>query len=145
MMRAIVTLDFTYTGCDRPALKLLNRHVRKSVSFMWYDLGLELLEQEDEDDLDEIKKNHDNSSECCREMFQLWLRKYSNATWLHLIKALREVDLNTLANKIEGMLMPMEETILHTNTGTHYVCMYVCMDGCMYVCMYVRMYICMYM
>ena len=109
---------YIYTGCDRPALKLLNKHVRKGVSFRWHDLGLELLEQEDEDELDEIRKNNpNNESECCKKMFQLWLRKYNNATWLQLIQALQEVDLNVLANKIEGMLMPMEETILHTNAG----------------------------
>ena len=98
----------------------MNTHVRKGVSFKWHDLGLELLEQEDEDALDEIEANYrNNTSECCKKMFQLWLRKYSdNATWLQLIRALRNVDLNTLANKVEGMLIPMEKTMPHTNAGT---------------------------
>ena len=114
----------SYIGCDRPALKLLNKHVRRDISGVsckWHDLGLELLEQEDENELEEIRNNNpNNESECCKKMFQLWLRKYSGtATWLRLIKALREVDLCTLADKIEGMLMPMEETTLHTNAGTH--------------------------
>ena len=95
--------------------------MRSDVSVQWLDLGLELLEPEDEGKLLTIKSNNPNTSECCREMFQLWLEKYSNnATWLRLMQALREIDLNTLADKIEGMLLPaMEETIPHTNAGTY--------------------------
>ena len=92
-------------GCDRPALKLLNKHVRKYVSSKWHDLGLELLEQEDEETLNQIETNNPSDvGKCCKEMFQLWLRKCSTATWHQLIQALREVDLNSLATKIEGML-----------------------------------------
>ena len=99
------------TGCDRPALKLLNKHVRKHVSSKWYDLGLELLEQEDEETLNEIEINHSNdASKCCLQMFQLWLKKCTTATWNQLIKALREVDLNNLATTIEGMLMDTVNT-----------------------------------
>ena len=94
--------------------------MRKSVSFRWHDLGLELLEQEDEDELNELRANNpNNESECCKKMFELWLRKRNNATWFQLIQALREIDLNTLAHKVERMLMPMEETMPHNNTGTY--------------------------
>ena len=48
--------------------------------------------------------NPSDVGKCCKEMFQLWLRKYSTATWDQLIQALREVDETTLATKIEGML-----------------------------------------
>ena len=65
--------------------------MRKGVSFRWYDLGLELLEQEDQN-LDKIEINNQNNvSECCRHMFRLWLRKYSNPTWLDLIQALQKL------------------------------------------------------
>jgi len=100
------------TGCDRPALKLLNKHVRKDVSSKWHDLGLELLEQEDEQKLHEIKMNNPkDASECCKEMFQLWLEKCSNASWNQLIQALREVELSSLASKIEEILIPMQDTV----------------------------------
>ena len=100
------------TGYDRPALKLLNKHVRKDVSSKWHDLGLELLEQEDEEKLNEIETNNPNDvSKCCKEMFQLWLRKCTNATWNQLIQALKMVELNNLAVKIEGMLIPTEDTV----------------------------------
>ena len=100
------------TGYDRPALKLLNKHVRKDVSSKWHDLGLELLEQEDEEKLNEIETNNPTDvSKCCKEMFQLWLRKCTNATWNQLIQALKEIELNNLAATIEGMLIPIEDAV----------------------------------
>ena len=108
-----------HTGCDRPALKLLNKYVRKDVSSKWHDLGLELLEQEDEEKLYKIKCNNpSNVDECCKEMFQLWLRKCTNATWNQLIQALKEVELNNLAATIEGMLIPPEDTV-DASAGTY--------------------------
>ena len=111
-LRVESTFIIMHTGYDRPALKLLNKHVRKVVSSKWHDLGLELLEQEDEEKLNEIKKNNPSDmSECCKEMFQLWLRKCANATWNQLIQALKEVELNNLAATIEGMLIPTQDTV----------------------------------
>jgi len=105
------------TGCDRPALKLLNRHVIKGVSSRWHDLGLELLEQEDEQKLRKIKiDNPNDASECCKEMFQFWLEKCSDASWNQLMRALRQIELTNLATTIEGMLKPMEGAI-STSTG----------------------------
>ena len=102
-------------GCDRPALKLLNRHVRKHISSKWHDLGLELLEQEDEETLNQIKSNNPNDvGECCKEMFQLWLRKCDTATWDQLIQALRVIDLNNLATEIQGML---KDTVTTASSG----------------------------
>ena len=98
-------------GCDRPALKYLNRYVRNEVSSKWHDLGLELLEPEDEGSLNDIKCNNPNDvAECCKEMFQLWLNKYPDASWNQLIESLKEpsVGLNHLASKIEQMLIPTE-------------------------------------
>ena len=110
--------SYLCVGDDRPALKLLNKHVRKEVSSKWHDLGLELLEQEDEEKLNEIKTNNPSDvSECCKEMFQLWLRKCTNATWNQLIQALKEVELNNLATAIEGMLIPTDD-IVKASAGT---------------------------
>lgn len=108
------------TGCDRPALKFLNRHVRHDCSCKWHDLGLELLEPEFEERLYTIKANNNEANECCKEMFHLWLTTDSNATWLQLMQALRVVGLKVLADKIERMLMPMEEPIPQTDAGTLY-------------------------
>ena len=90
---------------DRPALKYLNKYVKEEASIKWHDLGLELLEPEDEGKLNEIQYNsHRDASECCKQMFQFWLDKCPDATWEHLIKALRVVGLTELATKIDGML-----------------------------------------
>ena len=107
----------TTTGCDRPALKYLNRYVRREASSKWHDLGLELLEPEDEGSLNDIKRNNPSDvGECCKEMFQLWLEKDPSASWNQLILSLREpsVGLNHLASKIERMLIPTE--------GYSYIC-----------------------
>ena len=110
-----------HIGHDRPALKLLNKYVRKGVSSKWHDLGLELLEQEDEEKLNEIESSNPNDvSKCCKDMFQLWLRKCTNATWNQLIQALKEVELNNLATTIERMLMPAKE-IVGTSIGVYII------------------------
>jgi len=56
-------------------------------------------------------------------MFQLWLRKHSNASWNQLIQALREIELSSLATKIKAMLISMDDTvnpITEPRTGTLY-------------------------
>ena len=85
--------------------------MRREVSSKWHDLGLELLEPQDEASLNEIKHNsHNDVAECCKEMFQLWLEKCPDASWNQLIESLREpsVGLNHLASKLEQMLTPTE-------------------------------------
>ena len=84
----------------------------KEASHKWHDLGLELLEQEDEESLHHIRSNSKpyDVTECCKEMFQLWLRKCKIATWNRLVHALNEVGLIQLATKIEGMLSDGHDT-----------------------------------
>ena len=41
-------------------------------------------------------------------MFQLWLERCPDATWEHLIQALREVGFNQLASKFYQMLQRAE-------------------------------------
>ena len=102
----------------------MNKHVRKEVSSKWHDLGLELLEKEDEEKLNEIESNNPNDvGKCCKEMFQLWLRKCTNATWNQLIQALKEVELNNLATTIEGMLIPTENIV--TASAGKYILSYI--------------------
>ena len=118
-----LSLIHVAVGSDRPALKLLNKYVRKDAAVKWHDLGLELLEQEDEGTLNEIQINNpNNASECCKLMFQLWLSKRSDATWDLLINALREpnIELNNLATTIENLLVPVEdmrENMICPSTG----------------------------
>ena len=95
-----------FIDCQKPFLKYLNRYVRGSVGSKWHDLGIELLDLDD--DLDRIEAESNNDlDKCCTKMFQLWLRKQPSASWNQLIKALREpsVELHALATKIEQMFL----------------------------------------
>ena len=66
---------------DHPALKYLNKYVKEEACINWHDLGLELLEPEDKGKLNEIQySSHRDVSECCKQMFQLWLEKCPDAT-----------------------------------------------------------------
>ena len=101
-------------GHQLPSLKYLNRHVRQLVvaSFKWYDLGIDLLEAGDVEELDIISRNPDIKT-CCTKMFQLWLRKQRpTASWNQLINSLRQpgIELNHLATEIEQMLLQPKPT-----------------------------------
>ena len=51
---------------------------QKDASLKWHDLGLELLEQKDEEELNQIHiDNPNDGSKCCKEMFQLWVEEIS--------------------------------------------------------------------
>ena len=94
-----------HIGHDRPALKFLYKYVCNEVTSMWHELGLELLEPEDEEGLNEIKSNNPHDvRKCCKEMFHLWLSRHPFATWNQLIQALKELNLNKLAATIKRML-----------------------------------------
>ena len=74
----------------------------------WHDLGVELLDSDDVDNLDRIEAEHKSDLDrCCTKMFQLWLSKQPTASWNQLIEAFRQPDikLHTLATKIEEMLL----------------------------------------
>ena len=99
-------------GNNRPTLKLLNKLVKRSVTTKWYDLGVELLAEEDVQALNEIQRNNPRDvSTCCTKMFQLWLERQPDASWSQLIQALREpnIEMNGLANTIEQKLISINE------------------------------------
>ena len=96
-----------YIGTDRPALKYLNKYVKADIANKWHDIGLELLDVEDESVLNTIKNDFRGDADTCTaEMLQLWLVRKPKASWNDLIEAIREpnIKLNTLAAKLEAML-----------------------------------------
>ena len=99
------------TGNKRPTLKVLNKLVKKSATYKWYDLGIELLEPEDIHALDEIQKNYPRDvGMCCTKMLQLWLeRQPADASWEQLLQALKEVEMNDLASTIEQELLSVNK------------------------------------
>ena len=97
-----------HIDCDRPALKYLNRHVVSSITSIWHDVGLELMEIEDEKEVNAIKAEDIDNKESSKRMLKLWLDKTPNASWNALINTLKSpiIGLQTLACKIEEMLLP---------------------------------------
>ena len=72
-------------------------------------MGIELLEPEDIQALDEIQRNYPRDvSMCCTKMLQLWLERQPDATWEQLIQALKEVEMNELASNIQQKLSVSE-------------------------------------
>ena len=105
-----IMIYFTVTvGTQQPSVRFLNRHVRDSVGLKWHDLGIELLDSNNAvEDLDTIEAEYPTDlKKCCTKMFSMWLRKQPSASWNQLIEALRQpnIELDTLATKIEGMLL----------------------------------------
>ena len=96
--------------------------MRDLIADKWYDIGLELLEQKDEEAVNVVKKNNaGNISECCMEMLELWLKRQPTATWNQLIKAIKApgIELNNAASRIEGMLLPSTGgNVLYNNHNT---------------------------
>ena len=86
----------------------MNRHVRGPIGTKWHDLGIELLDSSDVEELDTIEAEYPTDhKKCCTKMFSLWLRKQPTASWNQLIDALRQpgIELSTLAANIEQMLL----------------------------------------
>ena len=94
----------------------------------WYDVGLELLDNEDADCLRCIKANCSaNVTKACQEMLEFWLDRQPKATWSQLITALRapNIKLNSAAFDIEKMLVSSTEGMVHA---------WVCVCVYVYVC-----------
>ena len=95
---------------NRPELRYL-RHVKEGVCAagpeVWFDLGIELLDQNDVTKLNVIKSDTTKIlSERCSEMFKLWLQRRPgpDASWRCLITALKKIDMNNLAYDVEKLL-----------------------------------------
>ena len=68
----------------------------------WYELGRELLNEDQLTQLDIIKTNNNEVNWCCAEVILFWLRSHSTATWQDLIEALKapRVELNDVAARV---------------------------------------------
>lgn len=99
----------------------MKKYVTNGACSKWFDLGSELLEDEDVNELRQIRLDFKDVKERCNEMWHLWLEKCTNATWNQLIQALKAVGLNYLAANIEKktLILPVEGTahILCNNAG----------------------------
>jgi len=92
---------------SKPTKKKILDHVVAHVIPQWYELGLTLLNENQDSHLDVIQSNHaTDNKKCCMEMFWYWLSTNTNASWQHLIEALRSpgVGLPVVATDLEKML-----------------------------------------
>ena len=97
---------YARTGCDRPTMKDLKDHVVPLVATEWYDLGIQLLHQ---NELKSIALNtRNNPNMCCEQMFYKWLMMDQIASWNKLIHAVEDIDLHYAAAVIENMLIQGE-------------------------------------
>jgi len=88
---------------SKPSMKKLLPFVTHMAS-NWYELGAALLEEEEEAELKVIQSNHNNDvKKCCSTMLRYWTDTHPEATWQHLVTALKSsgVDLTTVASDIE--------------------------------------------
>ena len=89
---------------SKPSLKKLQQtKVITAVGSKWYELGIELLDEDQLTQLDIIKTNNNEVTRRCAEMFLFWLRSHSTVTWEDLIEALKApgVELNDVAAMVE--------------------------------------------
>ena len=94
----------------------MNRHVVREIAAAcadhpatWRDLGIELLGQGGIVDLDVIKADNVNVTECCSKMLTLWRQRQTDASWSQLIEALKRLKLNRIATEIEKRLKSTEQ------------------------------------
>ena len=74
---------------------MLQRHVIPHVAIKWYELGVELFDEREEHILNTIESNHSrDANKCCFEMFRMWLRIHSNATWSQIVEVLGSPGIN---------------------------------------------------
>ena len=93
-------------GSSRPSLKDLHNHVVPNVAHKWKDLGVQLLQPDQEYILNIIERDSDDAAGRCKCVLEKWLKTATVATWDRLIEALRSpgVQLDYIANQIEQKL-----------------------------------------
>ena len=70
------------------------------------------MEPEDEKLLSKSEISFDDAQQCCLAMFQLWLKNSPNPTYSQLVEALRGINLNSLASKIEASVLVPESKVV---------------------------------
>ena len=100
----IYLLSCTFKDAKPPSLKLLlNSKVITDVSAKWYQLGIMLVEEDKEGQLENIKANYHNVTDCCFEMFRYWIQTQPKASWHQLVEALRVpgIEMNDVAESVK--------------------------------------------
>ena len=116
----------SHIGSDRPVLKDLYDHVVGSVTKKWKELGLQLLQPDQINELGIIETNYPHDVVlCCKCVLEKWLESSLDATWNRLIEALKRpsVRLNYFARELEQRLKP-ECKVIAMYLLMKYKCLY---------------------
>ena len=131
-------LYYVYIVSSKPTLKKLQQtKIITDVGSKWFELGIELLDEDQSTQLDIIKTNNNEVTRRCGEMFLFWLNTHPNATWQNLVDALKApgVELNDVAAKVETHfnvgLSASQSSGIALATLYNLICM------CVYILMYV--------
>ena len=90
-------------------LKDLYDHVVGSVAKKWKELGLQLLQPDQINELGITEANYPQDVVlCCKCVLEKWLESSVDATWNQLIEALKRpsIQLNYFASELEQRLKP---------------------------------------
>ena len=90
--------------------------MRSLIADRWEEVGVQLLSDQHQNQINIIKANHHGDVEkCCSSLFNIWIQlQPGDATWRALIEAIRNAHLTNEANEIENMLMTSSGTTYHT-------------------------------
>ena len=121
-------LFLTIIGSSKPTVKGLQTiKIFIDAAPKWYELGVELLDEDQIKQLNNIENDHSESTICCRKMLMYWLDSHPYATWYDLVEALKSpsVELKNVASTVETFiglfieheLCTMYVTLLHTLTN----------------------------
>ena len=104
----VVVMVFLYVLVDSKPSKKKLLEIIPHVAPHWYEIGIQLLNEDQESHLDVIKANHGHDKiTSCTEMFWLWLKSHPNASWHELIESLRSpaVQLHCVAADVEKVFI----------------------------------------
>jgi len=93
-----------YIGSSKPLLKDLHNILVPKVANNWFELGIQLFNEQQLPRLNEIRTIYSNDfQKGCIEMLEYWLKVTPGATWNNLICALKAPGLMllTIANDVE--------------------------------------------
>ena len=80
-----------------------------AISSKWYELGIELLDDNQVKQLKVIKADYNEITRQCSAMLDYWLETHPSVTWNDLVAGLRApgVEVNEVAATIEGQFTGM--------------------------------------
>ena len=100
------SIYFSITVYNKISIKELQSHdIITDIGPHWYNLGIALLDEDQIPQLRIIRRDHDNETGRCIDLFIYWLQTHPKATWHDLVENLKSkgVELNNVAEKVEGI------------------------------------------